>query len=713
MKRMWKRGLALVCVLALCLGIFPVTAMAADLPDGWWPYWSAYENAVSGGDKAEILRTGDAVEQFYAKYPQTCDIGHQLYQIYWQRLSALYFEEEGNYTAALANTTKLKNISQYLTNNGFDRKDMILICENHLKLLEPHTGVYAVSYTQSNTYGSAVASPSGTYYGSINDGNFAQNGEAGVVAFYVELEYETAKQFDYEISKYTSGDHVIQINLNFKYEGSTARAVSQGTYDDNLKTTLNYLATLKCPVIMRIGGEMNVWDNAVTPNDFIAAYNYIGKMARSLAPKVELVWSPNFASSWGVDVADYYPDNNYVDWVGMSLYYNYDNDTDDGTVFRQEAILCGRFADVLTHAEDVMNVARAHNKPVAITEGGAAQNGSQGVSFAAKQVGKALSTLTMVYPEVKSIVFFDREYNGNDYSLTGSVMTAARNAINGNPTLLGSGQKQAGTYVPLEDFSEKADKLVLGATGRTYNNMDLTVEYRLDQKWLANGSGSPNQYVLNLKDLTPGAHKLEVIFRDGSGYTETKTYVLLYAEGKLSCYTPDELYTDCIFSEYYYPAVLWVRENDNAVGASGSSFYPTNPCTRGQAVEFIWGAYGRPEPTTTENPFPDVSPSDSYYKAVLWAVENGVTNGKDGGFKPNDTCSRAEIVTFLWRALGKPEPTTTNNPFTDTPDDWYQKSVLWAVENGVTNGTGTDTFSPNNKCQRAQIVTFLYRAKTN
>lgn len=713
MKRIWKRGLALVCVLALCLGIFPVTALAADLPDGWWPRWSAYETAVASGDKNEILRTGSEVEQFYANYTRTVEMANQLYMIYFTRLEKLYFENEGNYSAAIENTKKLKEVSQFLESRGYDFAYTITRCDAHLELLSPTIGVYAVSNTQSNTYGSSVAAASGTYYGSIHQGQFAQNGEAGVVSFYVELGQETAKQFDYLIRNFSGGKNVVQINLNFPEEGNTAYGVSRGYYDANIRETLNYLATLKCPVLLRIGGEMNVWmEHPVTPGDYIAAYNYIGKMARSLAPNVELVWSPNSAGDWDANVADFYPDDTYVDWVGMSLYYSYDNPTDTGELHWQEIIQCGRFTDPVSQAEEIVSIARAHNKPVAITEGGAAQNGSQGVSFAANQVGKALSTLNMVYPEIKAIVFFDREINGNDYTITGSVGTAARNAISTNPTLLGSGEKQAGTYVPLEDFSEKTDKLILGATGRTYNNLDLTVEYRLDQKWLANGSGSPNQYVLDLRNLTPGTHKLEVIFRDGYGYTETKTYVLLYAEGKLSCYTPDELYTDCVASEYYYPAVLWVRENNNAVGASGSNFYPTQPCTRGQAVEFIWGAYGRPEPTTTENPFPDVSPSDSYYKAVLWAVENGVTNGKDGGFKPNDTCSRAEIVTFLWRALGKPEPTTTNNPFTDTPDDWYQKSVLWAVENGITTGATDTTFEPDEKCQRAQIVTFLYRAET-
>ena len=131
-------------------------------------------------------------------------------------------------------------------------------------------------------------------------------------------------------------------------------------------------------------------------------------------------------------------------------------------------------------------------------------------------------------------------------------------------------------------------------------------------------------------------------------------------------------------------------------------------CTRAQIVTFLWRAAGSPEPKSTVS-FADV-PADSYYaKAVAWAVENGITLGTgDGTFSPNATCTRAQSVTFLYRALGT-APTTVNG-FTDvTADAFYADAVAWAVESGVTNGTSASTFSPNNGCTRAQIVTFLYR----
>ena len=129
-------------------------------------------------------------------------------------------------------------------------------------------------------------------------------------------------------------------------------------------------------------------------------------------------------------------------------------------------------------------------------------------------------------------------------------------------------------------------------------------------------------------------------------------------------------------------------------------------------MTFLWRAAGKPEPTMTGNPFTDVSEGDFYYKAVLWAVENGITNGTDAAhFSPMGVCNRAQVVTFLWRALGQPGFEAAEQPFTDVPaGSFYEQPVLWAVENGITAGMTATSFGPNANCNRAQIVTFLYRA---
>ena len=168
-------------------------------------------------------------------------------------------------------------------------------------------------------------------------------------------------------------------------------------------------------------------------------------------------------------------------------------------------------------------------------------------------------------------------------------------------------------------------------------------------------------------------------------------------------------FSDVSTSAYYYEAVKWAQEKGITGGIGNGLFGPNQPCTRAQIVTFLWRAAGSPEPKSMSS-FSDVS-ADSYYaKAVAWAVENGITTGTgDGKFSPDATCTRAQSVTFLFRAIGK--LVDSKAEFSDVlTDSYYANAVAWAVENGVTNGIGDGLFGSNNNCTRAQIVTFLFRA---
>ena len=165
-------------------------------------------------------------------------------------------------------------------------------------------------------------------------------------------------------------------------------------------------------------------------------------------------------------------------------------------------------------------------------------------------------------------------------------------------------------------------------------------------------------------------------------------------------------------SAYYNVPVWWAVENQITSGMTQTTFGPENICTRAQVVTFLWRASGEPEPAAKNNPFKDVLETDYFYKAVLWAVEKGITNGISADqFAPSQSCTRAQVATFLWRSQGKPTAANTNHPFTDIKSgDYYFEAVLWAVEAGVTNGMSPTTFAPDETCTRGQIVTFLYRA---
>ena len=189
-------------------------------------------------------------------------------------------------------------------------------------------------------------------------------------------------------------------------------------------------------------------------------------------------------------------------------------------------------------------------------------------------------------------------------------------------------------------------------------------------------------------------HTIEVIFMKANGNPQTGVFV------------------DVATGSYYEDAVDWAVGNGITQGTDDTHFSPDGICTRAQAVTFLWRAAGSPKPETRTMPFTDVPAGSYYYDAVLWAVENGITKGtSDTTFSPNMTCTRAQIVAFLWRSEKSPAAGTAN-PFADVKSTaYYADAVLWAVKENITKGTTNTTFSPDADCTRAQIVTFLWRCK--
>ena len=189
-------------------------------------------------------------------------------------------------------------------------------------------------------------------------------------------------------------------------------------------------------------------------------------------------------------------------------------------------------------------------------------------------------------------------------------------------------------------------------------------------------------------------HTIEVIFMKANGNPQTGVFV------------------DVATGSYYEDAVDWAVGNGITQGTDATHFAPDGICTRAQAVAFLWRAAGSPKPETRTMPFADVPAGSYYYDAVLWAVENGIAKGtSDTTFSPNMTCTRAQIVAFLWRSEKSPAAGTAN-PFADVKSAaYYADAVLWAVKENITRGTTNTTFSPDADCTRAQIVTFLWRCK--
>ena len=260
------------------------------------------------------------------------------------------------------------------------------------------------------------------------------------------------------------------------------------------------------------------------------------------------------------------------------------------------------------------------------------------------------------------------------------------------------------------------------SSGRTYHTIKASSD--------SNGSISPSERV----SVRHGRDQSFTITPD-KGYEIAKVLVDGKSVGAVESYTfknvtknhtieaifmkindnksmPDT-FMDVPKGSYYEKAVDWAVKNGITAGTGDNYFMPDGICTRAQAVTFLWRVAGSPTPKTEVMPFEDVPEGSYYYEAVLWAAENEITVGTSATtFSPELTCSRAHIVSFLWRAAGYPSAGTVN-PFTDVPENaYYINAMLWAVKQEITVGTTPSTFSPDEGCTRAQIVTFLYRARS-
>lgn len=215
--------------------------------------------------------------------------------------------------------------------------------------------------------------------------------------------------------------------------------------------------------------------------------------------------------------------------------------------------------------------------------------------------------------------------------------------------------------------------------------------------------GNATEYLLDELDVDPGTYFIKVTDYDG------------YSDGDYSIKIDHSLpapFPDVENNQWYTEGVRWAVNKGITSGYGDGTFKPDKACTRSEAVTFLWRVAEKPEPSEINgNTFSDVKKDSYYYNAVLWAAENGITSGYGNGqFKPDEICTRAQIVTFIWRMQGEPKPETQNNPFTDVKEgDYYYNAVLWAVENGITSGISSSRFAPNQNCTRSQIVTFLYR----
>ena len=328
----------------------------------------------------------------------------------------------------------------------------------------------------------------------------------------------------------------------------------------------------------------------------------------------------------------------------------------------------------------------------------------------------------------------------NDGETTDQVLTVAENGVVILPTPARSGRYAfvhwtdgTTTYAAGAEYTvtkEATLTAVWSYTGSSSSSSSSSSYYAISAPTVANGSVSvtpssaskgttvtitakPNDgYELDKLTVTDkdGNH-LSLSDKGNGKYTFTMPAGKVNVDAAFSKIAAGVSFRDVAQNAYYYDAVQWAVEKGITEGTSATTFSPDASCTRAQMVTFLWRAAGSPAPKSAANPFKDVSTNDYYYSAVLWAVENGITSGTSADtFAPNATVTRGQTVTFLYRAAGS--PAVSGGSFSDVAADaYYANAVAWASQHNITSGVGNGNFAPNADCTRAQIVTLLYRAQ--
>ncbi len=506
----------------------------ANIPQDYWQYQEPYQTARDQKDYETMIPIALNIQNLMESQEDSQEKRNILYDVY-DNLAVAYQEKQDFQTAIVY----LEKQAEYAKLLGFD--DAVILAEKRILQIDPMTEVYALSTNHSSLpfYNAKNEPAVGAYFGRCIADIPVQNFESAL-SIYVEFLGHGLSSFDYIIEPYDDGTKMIQVCLNMPNEASDLRKVMDSSSDSYLISMLQYMATLKSPVFLRIAGEMNVYTDLPTTDEFKSAYIKIAQLARQYAPNVALVFSPNSISTWGMSHTAYYPGDEYVDWVGMSaythLYYNaYDpyGTADYNNMFYGT----GSYADPIKNLREIVETF-GDRKPIIITESGSGyahlqlpELNSSLQAFSQSQLEKLFTYANMVYPQVKCVINFDENGDKDTYQYSMSNNTSLFNTYtqvtNSNPTLRTSVSEQKSlAYVTAGDYTDKQSTLRLASYSAPVDAGTLSVSYLLNGNAQTSQNSIPYTCEMDVSGLSVGTHALEVRFQSTTGFSETKYYSL-------------------------------------------------------------------------------------------------------------------------------------------------------------------------------------------
>ena len=742
----------------------------SGLPRGYWAVRGLYDDALSANNSVGITTHGENVMNFWLQgnsAAQQASIYMSDVQGHGYEINELWvtsnrvaeeYEARGDYAnairvyrMALAFVDPYQALTPYIGGNPEDMEFARARIQNWIDAWDVSIELYAEIDSRNGvgdtSYHNALYEPeTGIYYGEP-PGSSAVMGfdkkPSGII-IYVEYENESLHErveHDLLLNEtqhgYSRGSYsVVEIAWNFRNEGQTLGRVP----NERAKVTeaAQYLSALGLPVLLRVGAEMNVWENRANPEEYKSAFRFIANIMREYAPNVALVWSVNDVSAAGLTYDMFYPGAEYVDWVGISLYsrkyFMGNQNTTDATAAIWRT---GRYANPIRNISNLVNQYGSRH-PIMIAEGGVTlyntSNGENLTPWALPRIRMMYAYIPMLFPEVKAVFWYNVNMQGGAYRYNFSDSPQAGELyrqLTSSGYFLGRGQSAAAiTYKKLGTATLPANAVTLLAYAPFFTFDDVTVQYRIDNALVGQGADIPYRLSLDISGYTDGAHTLEVRVLSGGTALSSAVYNL-YKRGSNVIVSADAVAPTSPSADPLDTADSWARERIS--GAISKGFVPEDiqdnyidVITREEfcrmAVSWIEYATGTDidqilsENGLSRNPnaFSDTTNPD-----ILAAYALGILNGEvaptattPGIFNPNGDFTRqqaAVMVTNTCRAIGAD---VSDSPLSDFADldlaaDWAIAGINFARANGIMAGV-TNTppllFNPHTTFTRQESI---------
>lgn len=732
MRQSLQRMFAALLSASLLAGMC-ITASAFTYPNTYWPLHDAWSQAVADENVDQVLSLAQQTYDLLISYGLSEDV---CYNLEPKCAKASWCAEiKGDLEGAILWLQRERTLADWLDQNVKSYSDTLLSIDARLEYLNAAISPAIYALTESGGTSYAGAPVSGTWYGSPADGS--QTGESAVL-MYVTFQdgYSMEHWIDYyksssaKFNQAASGGGVIELAWNFSPESTAGvEKVLSSSADSYIADSVKAMGALNATVLLRVGAEMNNWPDC-DPAKYIQAFQKIAAEA-SRYSNIQMVFSPDNISNRTVTFQDFYPGDQYVDWIGVSTYHNTVY-TGKAPAYTFSASGYGDDAyygqglydsDPLVILAPLARFAQAHGKPMMISECGFGyRNNSTGAdqtSFAVDQLTKFYSYVNMIYPQVKAVFYFDYSLSGGTYSyaLSGNsaVSSAYRSAIANNGAYLAQGETGSKNWQSLAQVKEVQDSTLKLAVYASFpGSASTTVKYYVDGTQTASSSQAPYYYELNVSALAPGKHTIKATASSGQFSQTTASYEITVA-GRAAAEQPKEEGLSTA-SDWALPLLQDAQEKQLITQRTGSGFQ--NQITRLQfaelAVNLIEQTVGK------EIPLSNTAFTDTNDGVVLKAVEAGITAGKgEGRFAPNDPITRQEICVMLNKVIqyvdaARGSTTLTNAStemdakFTDTDSiaSWARSSMAQLTNNGLMSGKDGGRVAPldNTKVEEAIVL---------